>query len=107
MPTEKHKFGRILWEGFETEVEESVDEGDVEIEEKADCLGDAEGEGADVNQKQDLFSSHYFSFDLRLAPEFGVSGGFVNAEVPTLKDVAAPSFWEEEREDKAKARALH
>jgi hypothetical protein len=71
--------------GFETEVEESVDEGDVEIEEKADWLGDAEGEGADVNQKQDFFSSHSFSFNLRLAPEFGVAGGFVNAKVPNFR----------------------
>lgn len=49
-------------EGFEPEVEERVDEGDVEVQEETDGFGEAKGKGADEGHFDDFVSGHAFGF---------------------------------------------
>ena len=41
-------------EGFEPDVEEAVDEGDVEVEEEDHWFGEVKGDGADERDERDL-----------------------------------------------------
>lgn len=85
--------------GFEPEVEEAVDEGEVEVEEEADGFGEGEGEGPDEDHGADFLAGHAFGFDLGFALHARVVGQGSDAHGAAVEDVAAAGFGEEEEEE--------
>lgn len=92
-------------EGLEPEVEQTVDEGDVEVEGKADRFLEGEGEGPDEDHKEDFLRGHAFGFELWLAFDVSVAGSLADVDSSPIDYVAGAGLWKEEDEkDQAEAR---
>ena len=91
-------------EGLEPEVEESVGQGDVEVEGEADGLIHGEGEGPDEDHEEDLLRGHAFGFELGLAFDVGVASSLADMDGAAVDDVARAGLRkEEDEEDQAEA----
>ena len=75
-------------EGLEPEVEETVDEGDVEVEGEADGFLQGEGEGADEDHEEDFLRGHAFGFDLGLAFDVGVASNLADVDCAAIDYVS-------------------
>ena len=75
-------------EGLEPKVEQTVGEGDVEIESEANGFLQGEGEGPDEDHEENLLRGHAFGFELWLALDVDVAGNLADVDSATVDDVA-------------------
>ena len=75
-------------EGLEPKVEQTVGEGDVEIESEANGFLHSEGEGPDEDHEKNLLRGHAFGFELWLAFDVNVAGSLANVDSAAIDDVA-------------------
>ena len=75
-------------EGLEPEVEETVDEGDVKVECKADRFLQGEGEGPDEDHEEDFLCGHAFGFEFWLAFDISVAGSLADVDSAPVNYVA-------------------
>ena len=75
-------------EGLEPKVEQTVGEGDVEIESEANGFLHSEGEGSDEDHEKNLLGGHAFGFELWLAFDVNVAGSLANVDSAAIDDVA-------------------
>lgn len=95
-------------EALEPKVEQSVDQCDIEIQEKADGLCEREGKRPDENHHCDLFSRHSLGLNLRLALHLWIFRQRPNSHCPPIEDVATACLRKkEEQEDEAKPGQPH
>lgn len=96
------------WEALEPEVEQSVDQCDIEIQEKANGLRERQGKRPDENHHCNLFSRHSLGLDLRLALHLRIFRQRPNSHCPPIEDVATACLRKkEEQEDEAKSGQPH
>ena len=89
-------------EALEPEIEQSVDQGDVDVQQEADRLGEGEGEWPDENHQPNLSSCHALGLNLRLALHPWIVRERPDPPCPPVEDVAAACFRQkEEQEHKA------
>ena len=92
-------------EGLEPDVEETVDESDVEVEEEDDGFAEVERDGADECDEHDVFACHFLGDEFGLAGQGLDSGEFAEATGASVENVGGAGFGEEEdEEDEGEAR---
>lgn len=74
-------------EGLEPDVQEAVDEGDVEVDEKDHGLVEVERERPDEDHHGDRFPGHLLALELRLADELVVAGDLTETRRAADEDV--------------------
>lgn len=75
-------------EGLEPKVEETVGEGDVEVEREANGLLQGEGERPNEDHEEDFLRGHAFGFQLWLTFDVNVAGSLADVDSATVDDVA-------------------
>ena len=73
---------------LEPKVEQTVNEGDVEIKGEADWFFHRHGKWPHEDHKEDFLRGHAFGFDLGLALDLVVASSFADMDSPTVEDVA-------------------
>ena len=76
------------WERLEPEVEETVGEGDVEIEYEDNGFLQGESEGPDEDHEEDFLRGHAFGFELWLTFDVNVAGRLADVDSAAVENVA-------------------
>jgi len=69
-------FDKDDWEGFEPDVQKTVDEGNVKVEQEHHGFLEVEGDRANKNHHDDILSGHGLSHQFRLTDQVLVSSQF-------------------------------
>lgn len=75
-------------EGLEPEVKETISQGNVEVECKANGFLQGEGEWPDEDHEEDFLRGHSFGFELWLAFDVGIAGSLADVDSAAVDDVA-------------------
>lgn len=86
-------------EGFEPDVEKTVDEGDVQVAEEDHWLLEVEGDRSNKDHHRDILAGHLLTHQDRLAGKLVVSGKLLDAVHLAVENVGLGCFWQEEEED--------
>lgn len=85
-------------ERLEPDVQQSVDQCNVHIQEKHNGFAETQRERADEHHLDDLPAAHVLRFDLRLAFEVGISAGMAHADGASIEDIGRAGLWEKKEE---------
>jgi len=86
-------------ERLEPDVQQTVDEGDVEVEQEGNRFCETDGERFDESHLDDLAACHAFSIDLGLALKVEIAREFAIPGSPSIEDVAGTRFRQAERQE--------